>query len=111
MIDLILHLLLLAVVIYFLAEALPGIYVEGYGTALIVAIVYGLINVTLGIVLKIIGLPLIILTLGLFLIVINSFLLYITDAIFDQFEIEQTSTLFLMALLITLADTILSIIF
>ena len=57
MIDLILHFLLLGAVIFFLAESLPGMHCEGYGTALIVAVVYGLINVTLGTVLKLLSLP------------------------------------------------------
>ena len=111
MIDLILHVLCLGAVILFLARTLPGIYIDSYGTAVLVAIVYGLINVTLGFILKLLGLPFIIITLGLFLIVINSFLLYITDALFDEFEIDDMGTLFIAALLITLADTLLSIIF
>lgn len=50
--DLLLHILFLGGVIFFLAESLPGLRVEGYGTAIIVAVVYSLINVTLGTVLK-----------------------------------------------------------
>lgn len=111
MVDLILHVLCLGAVIFFLARTLPGIYVDSYGTAVLVAMVYGLINVTLGLVLKLLGLPFIIVTLGLFLIVINSFLLYLTDALFDEFEIDDLGTLFIAALLITLADTLLSVIF
>ena len=111
MIELALHLLCLGAVILFLSRTLPGVYIDSYGTALLVAIVYGLINVTLGTVLKLLGLPFIIITLGLFLIVINSFLLYITDALFEQFEIDDTGTLFIMALLITLADTALGVVF
>lgn len=111
MIELILRMLCLGGVILLLARTLPGIYIDSYGTAVLVAIVYGLINVTLGLVLKLLGLPFIIITLGLFLIVINSFLLYITDALFEDFEIYDMGTLFITALLITLADTALSVIF
>lgn len=39
MIDLIVHFLLLGAVIFALAEILPGLHVEGYGTALVVAVV------------------------------------------------------------------------
>ena len=111
MIDLILHLLLLAVVIYFLAEALPGIYVEGYGTALIVAIVYGLINVTLGTVLKLISIPFIIISVGIFLFIINAFLLWLTDQLMDDFEIENFGTTIVAAIIITISDTVLGWIF
>ena len=55
MIDLILHVLCLGAVILFLARTLPGIYIDSYGTAVLVAIVYGLINVTLGFILKLLG--------------------------------------------------------
>ncbi|MBL6690103.1 MAG: phage holin family protein [Pseudomonadales bacterium] len=107
----ILHILCLAAVIVGIAKLLPGMYVESYGTSVIVAIVYGLINVTLGVVLKLLGLPFIIITLGVFLIVINTFLLWITDQLIDDFEIDDIGTTFVAALLITLADSILSWIF
>ena len=108
MIELILHILCLAAVIVGIASLLPGMYVESYGTSIIVAIVYGLINVTLGVVLKLLGLPFIIITLGVFLIVINTFLLWITDQLIEDFEIDDIGTTFIAALLITLADSILA---
>jgi putative membrane protein len=111
MINLILHLLCLGAVIFFIAEMLPGFHVRSYGTSVVVAMVYGLINITLGIVLKLLGLPFIIITLGLFLIVINTFLLWITDQLLDDFEIEDMGTTFVAAFLITISDTILAMIF
>ncbi|MBO6557107.1 MAG: phage holin family protein [Pseudomonadales bacterium] len=111
MIELILQILCLAAVIVGIASLLPGMYVESYGTSIIVAIVYGLINVTLGVVLKLLGLPFIIITLGVFLIVINTFLLWITDQLIEDFEIDDIGTTFIAALLITLADSILTWIF
>lgn len=107
MIELILHLLLLGLAIFFIAERLPGIYVRDYGTALGVAVVYGLINITLGTIFKILSIPLIVLTLGLFLLVINTFLLWLTDQLFDDFEIEDMGTTFIAAVLITIADSLL----
>lgn len=109
--DLILHVLGLGAVILLIAKTLPGVRVESYGTAVLVAIVYGLINVTLGTLLKLLGLPFVILTLGVFLVVINTFLLWITDEILDDFEIEDIGTTFVAALLITIADTLLALMF
>jgi len=105
MLELIAYVLLLALAILVIAEMLPGIYIDGYGTAVVVAIVYGLINVTLGTVFKVLSLPLIIITLGIFLFVINSFLLYLTDALIEDFEIENYGTTLVAAVLITLSDT------
>lgn len=107
MIELILHLLVLGFVIFLIAESLPGIYISGFGTAVGVAIVYGLINLTLGSVFKVLSIPLIVLTLGVFLLVINTFMLWLTDQLFDDFEIEDLSTTFVAAVLITLSDTML----
>ncbi len=106
MFELIAYVLLLALAILVISEVLPGIYIEGYGTAIAVAIVYGLINVTLGTVFKVLSLPLIILSLGLFLFIINSFLLYLTDLMIDSFEIESAGTTIVAAILITLSDTV-----
>lgn len=108
MMDLIIHLLLLGLVIFLLAELIPGVHVEGYGTAVLVAVVYGIINVTLGTVLKILGIPFIIVTLGVFLLIINTFLLWLTDKLMDSFEIDGMGITFLVAIIITVADTMLT---
>ena len=54
------------------AYLVPGISVAGFWTAILVAIVLGILNATLGIILKVATFPLTILTLGLFLLVINA---------------------------------------
>lgn len=109
--DLILHVLLLGAVIFFIAEALPGITIDGFGTALVVAVVYGLINVFLGTVLKIISFPFIFITLGVFLLFINTFLLWLTDQLVDDFEIDNLGTTFAAAVIITLSDSVLGWVF
>ena len=111
MIDLILHMLCLGAAILLIARVLPGVHVESYGTAVLVTVIYGLINVTLGTLLKLLGLPFVILTLGIFLIIINTFLLWLTDQLLEDFEIEDLGTTFIAALLITIADTMLALIF
>ncbi|MGV0036376.1 MAG: phage holin family protein [Candidatus Azotimanducaceae bacterium WSBS_2022_MAG_OTU7] len=111
MIDLILHLLCLGAAILFISRILPGMHVDSYGTSVLVAIIYGLINVTLGLILKLLGLPFIIITLGVFLIIINTFLLWLTDKLLKGFKIRDIGTTFIAALLITIADTILARIF
>ncbi len=111
MIDLILHLLLLGGFIFLLAELVPGIRVTSYGTALLVAIVYGIINITLGTLLMIISFPFMIITVGLFKLIINTFLLWITDQIIDNFEIVDLRTTFIAAIAITIVDSLLAWIF
>src|SRR5689334_22018754 len=54
---LIVHWLLSALSILIVAHVVPGFEVRGFGTALVAAIVIGLVNATLGFVLKILTLP------------------------------------------------------
>lgn len=111
MIDLILHFLLLGGVIFALAEMMPGLNVPGYGTAVVVAVVYGLINVTLGTVLMWLAIPFVVITLGLFMFVINAILLWLTDMLIDDFEIDTAGTTIVAAVIITIADVFLGWIF
>ena len=78
---------------------------------MIVAIVYGLINVVLGTVLKFLAIPFILITLGVFLLLINTFLLWLTDQFLEDFEIKDIRTTFVAAVIITISDTLLGWIF
>ena len=53
---------------------------RGFGTALIAALVIGLVNATLGFILKILTLPLTLLTFGLFWFVINALMLQLASS-------------------------------
>ena len=101
----------LGAVILLIAKLMPGVYIESFGTAVLVAILYSLINITLGTLLKVLGLPFVILTLGAFLIVINTLLLWLTDKLIESFEIKTLGTTFIVALLITFSDTVFTVIF
>jgi putative membrane protein len=58
------------------AWLVPGIVVSGgAGTYLAVALIFGIVNATIGTVLKVMTCPLILLTLGLFTLVINALML------------------------------------
>jgi putative membrane protein len=70
-----LHWLLSALSLLIVARLIPGIQVSGFLTALLAALVIGLVNSTLGLILKVLTLPLTILTLGLFWLVINALML------------------------------------
>ena len=69
------HWILSALCLLLVAHFVPGFYVKGLLTALIAAVVIGLVNATLGFILKIITFPLTIVTLGIFLLVINALML------------------------------------
>lgn len=104
--GIVVHMLLLGFAIFVIAQALPGIRLKGFGTAIIVAVVYSLIDVILGTILKILSIPFIFLTLGLFLLFINTFLLWLTDQLLEDFEIRDIGTTFIAALLITVCNLV-----
>jgi len=72
------HLLLSSLAVFVAAKLLPGVTIDGFGTAVAVAIVFGLINAVLKPILLILTLPINILTLGLFTFVIIGGLVQLT---------------------------------
>lgn len=72
------------------AWLLDGVDVSGgFWGYLWVSALFGIVNVLIGTILRILTLPLTLLTLGLFSILVNAFLLQITDAISDNFTIDE----------------------
>ena len=95
------NILLYAVAVFLVSKFLPKIHIKNFTTAIIVALVYSLINFLVGWLLTIISLPLILITFGLFRFVVNAVLLWITDKLIEDFEIENFTTTLIAAVLIT----------
>lgn len=74
-----------------LANVLPGFEIEGFVTALLVIILFTVLNATLGLILKFFSLPLTILTFGLFNFVINGALLKLTALFIKGFNVTFTA--------------------
>lgn len=70
-----------------LPYVVPTIQVAGFGTALLVAVVLGLINALLRPLLVLLTLPVTLLTLGLFIFVINALLFQLAGALVDGFQV------------------------
>ncbi len=104
--TLIIHWILSALSLLLVAHLVPGFKVASFGTALIAAIVIGLVNATLGFILKILTLPLTIVTFGLFLFIINALMLKFAAAVVPGFAIYG----FLPALLGAIILSVLSFI-
>ena len=77
-----------AVALLIVAYLLPGIVVTGIGSALIAAVVLGLLNVLVKPVLILLTLPVTIVTLGLFLFVINALVFWFVGSILSGFRVE-----------------------
>ena len=78
-----------AVAIMIVAYLLPGIFIEGFISALVLAVVLGAINVFIKPVVIILTLPINILTLGLFTLVINALLIMLASMIVPGFGVAS----------------------
>ena len=86
--QLILVWILNALALLAVAYLLPGIQVDGFGSALIAALVLGLINALIRPLLVLLTLPITILTLGLFMLVINGLLFWLAGSVLRGFEVS-----------------------
>ncbi|MCA1795768.1 MAG: phage holin family protein [Desulfobacteraceae bacterium] len=105
------NILILSVAVFLVANVIPGIRVKNYGTAVIVAVVYSVINFLFGWLLILLTLPFMIITFGLFKLVINAILLWATDKLIEDFKIKDFFTTFIAALCITLFDSLIRWVF
>lgn len=77
-----------AVALLIVAYILPGITVASFGSALIAALVLGLLNTLVKPVLILLTLPITVVTLGLFLLVLNALVFWFAGSILKGFQVE-----------------------
>ena len=88
MVKILAHWVLSALCILVVARFVPGFFVRSFGTALIAAVVIGLVNSTIGALLKIVTFPLTILTFGIFWLLINALMLKFAAVFVPGFEVR-----------------------
>lgn len=111
MLNIVWNILLLSVAVFVVAKIIPGIHIKSFGTAIMVGVVYSVINFLLYKILIFLSLPVIFITLGLFVIIINAFLLWLTDLLIEDFEIKGFGTTIIASILISLCNMLLQWIF
>ena len=94
-----LRFLINAIVFYLIAKYIPGFKHDlGVGSAVIAAVIFGLVNMIIGPVLRLISLPLTLLTFGAFAFVVN-YLLFALTIYFAKFHDPNSTTGFWLAAL------------
>ena len=78
-----------AIALLAVAYLLPGIHVDGFISALIAALLLGLINTLLRPLLILFTLPVTVLSLGLFILVINGLLFWFAGSVLKGFEVNS----------------------
>ena len=106
MINLIVRLIVSTIVVIAASRVLQGFYVDTTQTAIIVAIVMGLLNTFIKPILLFFSLPITILTLGLFYFVINILIVYLCDYLVDGFSVSSILAALLFSLGLSLTQAI-----
>lgn len=107
----IVHLVVSALLLLLVAHFIPGITVNGFGFAVLAALVLGVVNGIVRPILILLTLPITVLTMGLFLFVINALMLMLAAAIVPGFAVEGLVPALLGGLLLAVFNLTVSIVF
>jgi putative membrane protein len=101
-----LYWILSALAVWIVSQIVPGFTVDGAMSALIAAVVIGLISCTLGTVLKLVTFPFAILTLGLFWLVINALMLMLASYLLPGFQVDGFISAFIGSIVLSLVNMV-----
>jgi putative membrane protein len=105
-----LHLAALAGTVLLLSRMVPGVRIRSVWTAVIVAVVFSLLNFFLGWAIRAVLFIPALLTLGLLFLfvpfIVNTLVLWLTDKVIESFEVETPKALFISSAAITLVNSV-----
>jgi len=104
--NFIIRILISAVAVMLTAWLLPGIEVEGFFTAILVALVLALLNVFLKPLLVILTIPITIFTFGLFLFVINALIILLVGEFVGGFYVDGFWWALLFSIILTIVSSL-----
>jgi putative membrane protein len=104
--NIIIRILVVAAIAYGLANLIPGVHINTYGTAVIVAIVLSLLDFFIKPILIILTLPITILTLGFFLLVINTLIVMLDSKFVHGFKVDGFWAAFWFALALSIVSSL-----
>lgn len=104
-----LHLVLTAALLLVVAKVIRGVQVRNFGSALIGALVFGLVNALVRPIMVFLTFPLTILTFGLFLLVINALMLWLMAALVPGIRVRGFGAAFLGSLVLTVLNLLIEI--
>lgn len=104
--NIITRFLLIVLAVLLSAYLVPGVSVDSLTTALVVALLLGVINLTLKPLFIILTLPFNILTLGLFTFVINALLFWFVASFVEGFSVSGFIPAFIGALIVSLVSSV-----
>lgn len=108
MLSVLIHWVVTALLLVLIANVMPGFVIQDFGVAMVVALLLGLVNVTIKPVVTLLTLPLNIVTLGLFSLVINALMMALVAWFVPGFAISNFWAAFVGALLLALASALIN---
>ena len=109
--KLIIEILLMGLAMMIGAYIVPGVSVDGYGSAIIAALLIALANATIGLILRIFTFPLNILTLGLISFLITVLMILLVDSWMKGFNTSGFFAAAILAIAVSLIKMLLDSIF
>ena len=106
--GIIISILVNGLAVFITANFLPGVTVDNFVTAIIVAVVLGIVNFVVKPILHLLTLPITILTLGLFTFVINALMILLVDALVAGFQVDGFWAALLFSLILSLVSSLLN---
>ena len=104
MIEFLAHLVISAAMLLVVANVVSGVQIDSWSSAIVGALVLGIVNAVIKPLLVLFTLPLTILTLGLFLFVVNALVLQLVGAIAPGIKIAGFGPALLGSLLLTILN-------
>jgi putative membrane protein len=111
LINFILRIIISAAAVFIVAKILPGVTVDDYLSALLVAVVLAFLNTIVKPVLTILTIPITIVTLGLFLLAINAFIIIFAEKLVKGFHVEGFLWALVFSIALSLCTGILNMLF
>jgi putative membrane protein len=102
----IVRMILTGAIAFALAWLLPGIDIDTFWTAIIVALVLALLNAVIKPILVVLTLPITVLTLGLFLFVINALIILLAGEFVNGFSVDGFLPALLFSLLLSVITSL-----
>ncbi len=102
-----LKLLVTSLAVYFGAKLIPGVVLEGFPTAILVALLIGFLNAFLKPILVILTIPITLVTFGLFLLVINAVIIMLADYALTGFSVPSFIKAVLFSIIVSVITWIL----
>lgn len=104
--KLLIRILITSGLVMLIAHFMTSVDVANFTTAVIVAVVLGLLNVLVKPILVLLTFPVTILTLGLFLFVINAVIILICSRLVDGFRVNSFWTAMIFSIILSICQSI-----